>query len=59
MFGKWGAAWRPVPLEGQGAPPEALEAAGASVVHLSPAHHYPTGLVTPIGRRQALLRWDE
>ena len=38
---------------------EALEAAGASVVQLSPAHHYPTGLVTPIGRRQALLRWAE
>lgn len=42
-----------------GRSPEALEAAGASVVHLSPAHHYPTGLVTPIGRRQALLRWAE
>ena len=59
VYGKCGAACRPVPLDGQGVPPEALEAAGASVVHLSPAHHYPTGLVTPIGRRQALLRWAE
>ena len=48
-----------MPLDSQGIPPEALEAAGATVVHLSPAHHYPTGLVTPIGRRQALLRWAE
>ena len=59
VYGKCGAACRPVPLDGQGVPPEALEAAGASVVHLSPAHHCPTGLVTPIGRRQALLRWAE
>ena len=59
VYGKCGAVCRPVPLDGQGIPPEALEAAGATVVHLSPAHHYPTGLVTPIGRRQALLRWAE
>ena len=59
VYGKSGAACPPVPLAGQGVPPEALEAAGASVVQLSPAHHYPTGLVTPIGRRQALLRWAE
>ena len=59
VYGKCGADCRPVPLDSQGIPPEALEAAGATVVHLSPAHHYPTGLVTPIGRRQALLRWAE
>ena len=47
------------PWTARALPPEALEAAGARVVHLSPAHHYPTGLVTPIGRRQALLRWAE
>ena len=59
VYGKCGVACRPVPLDSQGMVPEALEAAGATVVHLSPAHHYPTGLVTPIGRRQALLRWAE
>ncbi len=59
VYGKCGAACRPVPLDSQGMAPEALEAAGATAAHLSPAHHYPTGLVTPIGRRQALLRWAE
>lgn len=29
----------------------------ADVVHISPSHHYPTGVVMPIGRRQELLRW--
>lgn len=34
-----------------------LETCNANVVHLSPAHHYPTGIVTPIGRRYELLGW--
>ena len=29
----------------------------ATVLHISPSHHFPTGLVTPVGRRQELLRW--
>ena len=59
VYGSLGVPCRPVPLDGQGMDPGALAASGASVAHLSPAHHYPTGLVTPIGRRQALLRWAE
>lgn len=59
VYGKWGAVCRPVPLDRQGVSPEALRAAGADVLHISPAHHYPTGTVTPIARRQALLRWAE
>ena len=35
--------------------PESL--AEAQVLHISPAHHFPTGLITPTHRRQALLRW--
>jgi len=29
----------------------------AQVLHISPAHHFPTGLVTPLSRRQELLAW--
>ena len=54
-----GAVSHPVPLDRQGLDPAALRASGATVAHLSPTHHYPTGVVTPIGRRQALLRWAE
>ena len=59
IYGKWGAACRPIPLDGQGMALEPLYASGATAVHLSPAHHYPTGIVTPIARRHALLRWAE
>ena len=36
---------------------EALEESGADVLHISPAHHFPTGLVTPVSRRYELLSW--
>ena len=35
--------------------PEALT--DAQVLHISPSHHFPTGIVTPLSRRQELLRW--
>ena len=59
IYGKWGLTCRPVPLDGQGMDPAALAASGAGAAHLSPSHHYPTGIVTPIARRQSLLRWAE
>ncbi len=48
---------RRVPLDESGLSVEALRRSDAQVVHISPSHHYPTGIVMPIGRRQELLRW--
>ena len=59
VYTRCGVDCRPVPLDPQGVDPAALAASGAGVVHLSPSHHYPTGIITPIARRQALLRWAE
>ena len=59
VYGACGAACVPIPLDGQGIGLEALAASGASALHISPNHQYPTGLVTPIARRQALLRWAD
>ena len=42
-------------MDMQGVRPDSLE--NATVLHISPSHHFPTGLVTPISRRKALLRW--
>ena len=44
-----------VPMDGQGVIPAELR--GAGVLHLSPSHHFPTGLVTPVARRRELLDW--
>ena len=42
-------------MDAAGVLPESLEK--AQVLHISPSHHFPTGLVTPVSRRQALLQW--
>ena len=46
-----------VPLDESGLSVSALRDSRADVVHISPSHHYPTGLVMPIARRQQLLSW--
>jgi len=43
------------PMDDQGVIPQALE--GAGVLHISPSHHFPTGLITPVSRRRELLDW--
>ena len=47
----------PIGLDSEGLSVEALRASGAQIAHISPAHHYPTGIVMPIRRRNALLAW--
>ena len=46
-----------IPIDEAGIIISRLNAAKADVVHLSPSHHYPTGIVTPISRRYELLAW--
>ena len=46
-----------VPMDDGGVKPDAL--ADAGVLHISPSHHFPTGLVMPMSRRQELLSWAE
>lgn len=48
---------RHIPLDAEGLSVRALQHSGAEIVHISPAHHYPTGIVMPIARRNALLDW--
>ena len=54
-----GAAVAAIPLDDAGLSAEELRRSGADVVHISPSHHYPTGRVMPITRRQELLHWAQ
>ena len=45
------------PLDESGVIPGAL--GDAQVLHCSPSHHFPTGIVTPAPRRRELLRWAD
>ena len=49
--------WDYVDIDGQGMKVEQLDQKGITVAHVSPEHHFPIGLVMPVGRRQELLRW--
>jgi len=44
-------------LDGAGVRPQELVRNGAQIVHISPSHHFPTGLIMPISRRYELLGW--
>ena len=46
-----------VPLDHDGIVPRDLRYKGVNVIHCTPSHHFPTGITTPIGRRQELLKW--
>ena len=52
-----GADCAAIGLDMQGIRPADLRAEGADVVHISPSHHFPTGIVMPVSRRYELLDW--
>jgi GntR family transcriptional regulator/MocR family aminotransferase len=53
-----GAVCRYVSLDEDGMNIEALRSCGADVAHISPNHHFPTGITMPISRRYELLAWS-
>ena len=55
IYAAGGVACISAGMDAQGVVPESLKQ--AQVLHISPAHHFPTGIVTPVARRQELLRW--
>ena len=46
-----------VDMENDGISIDGLYRSGADVVHISPAHHFPTGTVTTQKRRHEILEW--
>ena len=56
IYAASGVQCRAIAMDDDGVLPDALSASGAEILHLSPSHHYPTGIVTPIARRQAILQ---
>ena len=59
VIGKSGAHVELATLDENGVLPEALEALGVDILHLTPSHQFPLGIVMPVGRRVALLKWAE
>ena len=55
IYAAGGVACISAPMDNQGVMPGGLE--HADVLHCSPSHHFPSGLVTPVNRRRELLNW--
>lgn len=50
-------ACRHIPLDKEGVNIQKLTLSDADILHISPSHHYPTGIITPVSRRYELLGW--
>lgn len=46
-----------IPIDEQGIIPSKLEEKGINIVHITPSHHFPTGITMPVNRRYQLLNW--
>ena len=55
IYAAGGVRCRPIPMDESGIRPDSL--GGARVLHISPSHHFPTGIVMPLHRRRALIDW--
>ncbi len=44
-------------IDRQGMSADRLRQTGADIVHISPTHHFPTGICMPVSRRYELLAW--
>jgi len=47
----------PVALDESGVSMASLAASDVTVLHITPNHQFPTGIVTPIARRRQLMAW--
>lgn len=46
-----------LPMDGQGVDGASLQASRAHILHITPSHQFPTGVVMPVSRRLQLLAW--
>lgn len=47
----------PIPVEHDGIDVRKLKESSARLVHVTPSHQFPTGVVMPIGKRVDILNW--
>lgn len=46
-----------IPITASGINMDILKESSADIMHISPSHHFPTGIVTSVGTRYKLLEW--
>ncbi len=57
ILGLNGVRCAPIRMDAHGVRMDLLRKSGADALVCAPSHHFPTGIVTPIGKRREILRW--
>lgn len=57
VYSSFGAHCVPIDMDNQGILVDQLERYHVDIAHISPSHHFPTGITMPISRRYELLGW--
>lgn len=57
IYGSCGARCLLADLDEAGVRPAELLEKKAQILHISPSHHFPTGIIMPVSRRYELLGW--
>lgn len=57
IYGSYGVPCAWISMDESGILVQELEEKKVDVVHITPSHQYPTGIVMPVSRRSELLRW--
>ena len=52
-----GVRYCPISVDREGVSVSEVEQCGVDILHISPNHHFPTGILTTAPRRAALLSW--
>ena len=59
IFESYDIRFEAVAMDESGVDPLILKKKKASIVHVTPEHAYPTGIIMPMQRRQEILSWAE
>ncbi len=57
IYERYGIKYVNIPIDKNGMTEAGLRKANADCVHITPSHHFPTGITMPITRRMELLKW--
>ena len=57
IYESMGVSYRYLDMDHAGILPSQLEEKKVQILHTSPSHHFPTGVVMPVSRRYELLGW--
>lgn len=57
IYRSWKVACEYIDMDEEGVRIEELQRKQVDILHISPSHHYPTGVVMPVSRRYELLGW--